>query len=365
MKNADCYNPDELILYEFAAEAIKKINKTDFKAIVITNQPSIAKNIASLEELSTIHKKLETELGNKGAKIDQLYFCPHHPQKGFPGERAEYKIDCDCRKPKPGMILKAATDFNIDTRFSFMIGDTEADILAGKNAGCYTVGVMTGYGVKSTSVLPDFFFSDLKESVDFILNNTYEEYFSQIVKNKTDHQPYIIGIGGNARSGKSNFAAFLRMRFEQSGYKVLTIELDNWILPEAERSSEMNVFDRYRLLDMINDLEKLLSGKPIVVNSYPIHPNRISAEINYDPKSAEIILIEGVVALSSPQLRNFYHNSVFIEASYENRKERFKKYYLWKEKSMEEIESLFISRIKDEYDLIEKDRKFAGLVIEN
>ena len=83
-----------------------------------------------------IHNKMETELGKKGAFIDALYFCPHHPDKGFAGERTEYKCECACRKPAPGMLLQAAKDFNIDIASSYMIGDSEKDVLAGKNAGC-------------------------------------------------------------------------------------------------------------------------------------------------------------------------------------------------------------------------------------
>jgi D-glycero-D-manno-heptose 1,7-bisphosphate phosphatase len=83
--------------------------------------------------------KMETELGHLGAYIDDLYYCPHHPDSGFPGELPEYKIDCDCRKPKPGMILKAAQKYNIDLSKSYMAGDDKRDMQAGINAGCIPV----------------------------------------------------------------------------------------------------------------------------------------------------------------------------------------------------------------------------------
>ena len=79
---------------------------------------------------------METLLGKEGAYIDGIYICPHHPDKGFAGERPEYKFDCDCRKPKPGLLLQAAQDFNIDLAQSYMIGDSERDVEAGRNAGC-------------------------------------------------------------------------------------------------------------------------------------------------------------------------------------------------------------------------------------
>jgi D-glycero-D-manno-heptose 1,7-bisphosphate phosphatase len=83
--------------------------------------------------------KMETDLGRHGAYIDDLFYCPHHPDKGFPGERPEFKIDCDCRKPKPGMILQAAQKYNIDLSQSYMVGDDMRDVSAGKAAGCKTV----------------------------------------------------------------------------------------------------------------------------------------------------------------------------------------------------------------------------------
>lgn len=127
--------PEEFELIPGVAEAIGRINRSGYLAIVVSNQPVIARGDCTFEELQTIHDKMETELGKEGAFIDAIYFCPHHPDKGFVGERPEYKIDCDCRKPKPGMLLQAAKDWNIDLSESYMIGDSDRDIEAGRNAG--------------------------------------------------------------------------------------------------------------------------------------------------------------------------------------------------------------------------------------
>lgn len=118
------------------SEAIKKINQSGYLAVVITNQPVIARGEVTWDELHEIHKKMDTLLGKDGAYIDGLYICPHHPDKGFEGERLEYKFDCDCRKPKPGLLMQAAKDFNIDLYESYMIGDSIRDVEAGKAAGC-------------------------------------------------------------------------------------------------------------------------------------------------------------------------------------------------------------------------------------
>lgn len=129
---------DDFELIGGVAEAVRKINESGYLAIVVTNQPVIARGEVSFEELEEIHNKMETLLGKEGAYLDAIYYCPHHPHKGYEGERPELKIDCTCRKPKPGMLLKAAEDFNIDLSQSWMVGDGENDIKAGYNTGCRT-----------------------------------------------------------------------------------------------------------------------------------------------------------------------------------------------------------------------------------
>lgn len=126
---------DSFELLPGVAEAIKRINASGYLAIVVTNQPVIARGEVTYEQLEEIHNKMETLLGYEGAYLDAIYYCPHHPHRGYEGEIPELKIECDCRKPKPGMLLQAAKDFNIDLSKSWMIGDSKNDILAGRAAG--------------------------------------------------------------------------------------------------------------------------------------------------------------------------------------------------------------------------------------
>lgn len=129
----------DFVLEEGVIEAIRQINESEYLAIIVTNQPVIARGEVTFKQLQEIHNKMETLLGNAGVYIDAIYFCPHHPHKGYQGEVTELKIDCECRKPKPGMLLRAAEEYNIDLSESWMIGDSENDVLAGKNAGCKTM----------------------------------------------------------------------------------------------------------------------------------------------------------------------------------------------------------------------------------
>lgn len=156
-------NIEDFELLPNVAEAIKKINSSDYLCVVITNQPVIARGEVTIPELNQIHNKLETELGKNGAYIDGLYYCPHHPHKGYKGEVIELKVDCLCRKPKPGLLLQASRDFNIDLENSWMVGDSEIDIKAGKNAGCRTALIGNEeYG-------QDMNINNLKEFVDRLL----------------------------------------------------------------------------------------------------------------------------------------------------------------------------------------------------
>lgn len=151
-------NINDFELLPGAAKAIEEINLSGYLAIVVTNQPVIARGEVTFDELAEIHNKMETLLGREGAFIDKIYFCPHHPDKGFAGEVPKLKTECDCRKPKPGMLLQAAKDFNIDLSQSWMVGDGENDVKAGNAAGCKTALIGTGdYGQDLTvNSLEDF-----------------------------------------------------------------------------------------------------------------------------------------------------------------------------------------------------------------
>lgn len=136
---------DDLELIPGTIDAIKAINKSGALAIVITNQPVIARGECSFEELHNIHNKLKTFLGEKGAFVDDIFYCPHHPDKGFDGEVPELKFDCECRKPKTGMIEEAVKKYNIDLSKSYMVGDSTMDLETARNAGIKSVLVDTGF----------------------------------------------------------------------------------------------------------------------------------------------------------------------------------------------------------------------------
>jgi histidinol-phosphate phosphatase family protein len=168
----DCLRrAEDLELLPGVAEAVGQLNHNGWRVVLVTNQPVIAKGWCTEAELLTIHHKLETLLGGGHAFLDRIYFCPHHPEKGFPGERPELKIECDCRKPKTGMIRHAVADLNVDLTQSWFIGDTTTDLQTARNAGLRSILVRSGYAGKDGKyeAQPDLAFNTLNEAVEWLV----------------------------------------------------------------------------------------------------------------------------------------------------------------------------------------------------
>lgn len=138
--------PEQLTLIPGAAEAIKLLRSAGYRVVVITNQPVVARGDCTEAELQRVHGQLETLLGGEGAFLDGIYACPHHPDKGFAGERPELKFDCDCRKPRGGMIRRARSELNLDLDSSWLIGDRTSDLETARVCGLHAVLLRTGAG---------------------------------------------------------------------------------------------------------------------------------------------------------------------------------------------------------------------------
>jgi len=136
---------EQLKLLPGAAEAVRELNHHGWRAVLVTNQPVVAKGFCSEADVALAHNKLEMMLAAEHAFLDRIYWCPHHPEKGFQGERAELKIDCDCRKPKPRMLFQARADLNLDLASCWLIGDSTTDLETGRNGGVRSILVRTGH----------------------------------------------------------------------------------------------------------------------------------------------------------------------------------------------------------------------------
>lgn len=161
-------------LLENTAAAVKLLNEAGILAIVATNQAGVARGYFEEPMINKVHEKLKKELAKSGASVDAIYYCPHHPSAGKP----PYRTECNCRKPKPGMILKAKDDFDIDLTRSYMVGDKISDVEFGLKLGLKSIMVMTGYGIgeyehqrQDWKVKPDFMAGDLLEAVKWIVED--------------------------------------------------------------------------------------------------------------------------------------------------------------------------------------------------
>lgn len=152
----------------WVAESIKRLNDQGVLVVVVTNQSGVARGYFSETTLADIHEKIRNLLAEKGARIDAIYYCPHLPG----ADNEEYAIECDCRKPAPGMILQAASELGIDPARSFLVGDSERDIEAGKSAGCYTFLVASVLPEKTAA---DVVVGNLREAVELVLNGDVKQ----------------------------------------------------------------------------------------------------------------------------------------------------------------------------------------------
>jgi len=155
-------SPTKIKFLPGAIDAIRKINQSGFKTVIISNQAGVAKGKITPDELVLVDEAFIETISKEKGRIDAGYYCPHHPDFGS---------DCDCRKPKPGMILKAAKDYQIDLKQSYMIGDKDIDVECGQNAGTKSIRILSNYEL-SSSLKPDYFAKDLKEAVEWIIKDS-------------------------------------------------------------------------------------------------------------------------------------------------------------------------------------------------
>ncbi|MEQ1886480.1 MAG: HAD-IIIA family hydrolase [Bryobacteraceae bacterium] len=163
---------EDLELFPGVGTALRQLRQAGFALVVLTNQPVIARGEASEEDVAAIHRKLEWELGKEGAFVDAIYYCPHHPDKGFVGERPELKFRCECRKPATGLFEQACRDLPVDVARSWMIGDHAMDIEMARRAGLHSIRVMNG-SLNAVwpdgAALPDRVAVSLEDAAEMIL----------------------------------------------------------------------------------------------------------------------------------------------------------------------------------------------------
>ena len=349
----------QLELLPGVAEAIRQLNASEYRCCVVSNQPVIARGECSPGELRQIHNKLETLLGRCGAFIDRIYYCPHHPDSGFPGERVELKIDCSCRKPKTGMIDQALRDFNGVRENSWLVGDTSVDIETARRAGLKSILVETGYaGLDYRSwAIPDFIVPDLGAAVSFILDQ-YPSLFSycSTLADKIGKGAIVL-VGGQARSGKSTLASILHDALRAGGKQALVLSADRWLKSERERGPGVfGRFDMQALQTLANDLGDR-NRRPdhlLLAGYHKLKQERIESVETVPVSAHDVILIEGVVALAieSPVSAEVHRFHVSIDE--ETRKRRVMSEYRLRGLDDVDAMAVYLGRRDDEFPVIDK-----------
>jgi len=362
---------EDLDLLAHSDSAIRMINDSDFMCFIVSNQSVVARNLCNISTMKQIHNKLETLLGRESAYLNDIYFCPHHPDKGYPEENPIFKIDCDCRKPGIGMIDRAVKEYNVDIETSWIVGDTTTDMQTGRNAGLQTVLVRTGKGGKDGKFQcdPDFVFDNLEAAVEFILKgrNRFDLYVKEIIDNISKdkgHPPFIISVAGLARSGKSTFVKLLEQSIQKEGISTKILSLDNWLIGVNERTDVMTVKQRYKYDEAGKDISKLMSQGKILLKTYDPYSRNIVDERYFSLGRSKCLIIDGIPLLDIEQLRKISNVRIYVEIDEHIRKERFFSYYRWKDLRDEEIHHLYEKRLKDEVPFIEKSKKHANITIE-
>ncbi len=216
---------EDLDLLPGTAAAVRRLNDTEFRVAVVTNQPVLARGNCTSDELTLIHWKLESLLGAEGAFVDGVWFCPHHPDAGFEGEVSHLKRVCDCRKPEPGLILEAGTALNCDFSNSWMIGDTTSDMLAARRAGIGAILVLTGErgDDRKYDVTPDFIADNLSSAVSMLVDDIprWTSALRFAIKNIEDFNRYdTVLLEFSKRSDRSKaaeMAALLALMLRRRG----------------------------------------------------------------------------------------------------------------------------------------------------
>ncbi len=350
-------NAEALIVFPFVGPALRRLNDNEWRALVITNQPVLARGDVDPEGMRRIHARLDSEVAKSGAFFDGLFMCPHHPDRGFPGEVLHLKISCDCRKPSPGLIFSARDNLNIDLTNSWFIGDSTRDLGAAEAAGVSSILVSTGSaGLDETYAFePSFTVKDFEKAVDFILDvyPKIEKIINPITKEIQKGQDWF--IGGLARSGKTTLAAALTRDLRKNGIPTFTINLDRWLISEKDRGE--GVFGRYELDEIMKVYSETqlrhLGSRTLSLPSYSRRRRErlnLVQSIEFHPDC--VLIWEGVIASMLANHYGLNSRCIFVDTDESSRFIRFSDYDHVRGKNFEQSQAAWNSRGLDENPII-------------
>jgi histidinol-phosphate phosphatase family protein len=348
---------DQLELIDGAGRALRRFNRAGLLTIGVTNQPVIARGDCSEDELRKIHDKLETLLGDEGAYLDALYHCPHHPDGGFSGERAELKVRCQCRKPGIALIEEASKEFFVDLPHSWFIGDTTTDLQTASNAGLRSILVRTGHAGRDGRwpARADYEFPDLDQASQF-LTEIHPALLDQARTRLPSCPPgVLLALGGLARTGKSTWASLFREVLRERGQRAIIIPLDAWLRSRTQRESGhfLNRYDVDAITSLASRLVERSESVEVRLGRYDRRTRVREAEaMTLTIDRDDVVIFEGVPALAIDQLLAACSSSFYVECPETLRRERFEQEYQLRGDSDSEIEALYREREEDEHPFV-------------
>jgi histidinol-phosphate phosphatase family protein len=363
---------DDVRLIPGAGAAVAETRAARVLAVAVTNRPQVARGDISFDDLDGILGRLEALLAEQHGVLDRIYVCPHHPDRGFPGEVAALKIKCECRKPGALLFQRAMTELPIDRARSCAIGDSLRDIGAARAAGVWAYGVRTGYGCRDAgrypggadaAPTPDLMFDDVSEAVRFALGyETLVAPLADAIGERTMRRPMLVAVCGRSRSGKSVISHGLLRRLHESDSNALLVRLDDWIQPAAERRPEDSAEIRNRVDRLPDIVAALRQGEVITAPGYDSARRVQGHSVTYDPAGRSVIVLDGVFA-AHPSIRPQIDLAAFVDTPEPVQRGRFEALYRWKGFDDAAMEELWHARIADEWAAVDAQRETCDVTI--
>ena len=357
-----------------AGDAIRRVHDAGRLAIAVTNRPQVAKGLVTFEGLNKVLGRLEAQLAADGGVLDRIYFCPHHPEAGFPGEILALKIRCECRKPGTLLLQQAVMELPIDKQRSALIGDSLRDIGAARSFGIWAYGVRTGLGCRDSEryrrengepPISDLMFENVSEAVDFDLE--YQTLAAPVVSSiwrlmAQKNAPVLVGVCGRSRAGKTVTAHAIVRALSDNEISCLHVRLDDWIVPVTERGADCTAETRNRIEAMPSIIKALRAGAIIRAPGYDAATRGPDRAVAYDPAGHSVIVLEGIFA-GHRTIRSMLDLTVFTAVAESLQHARFSAFYRWKGLDEKAIDALWRARAADEWPAVDTQRQNADFVM--